>query len=128
MTRNNREVERSLKNKFAFTDSSTRSDDHRWVELTLPGLPVIATFFSHARMGINDSLWALIARQLRVRPAYLTGMVECSNSREAYYKQVTESPIPPWDNLLRGAATAKPAPPPEKNNKSKGKGKGKRRK
>lgn len=106
MSRDNREVYRVLKNKFAFEDSPNRSRDHRWVELKLPGMPPIVTFFSHGRQSISDILWSKIARQLRVRAAYLAGMVECTNSREAYYTQVRTDPVPPWDNLLRGATTA----------------------
>ena len=106
MPRDNREVYRLLKSKFAFVDSPNRSRDHRWVELKLLGLPLIVTFFSHGQQSISDALWAKIARQLRVRAPYLAGMVECTNSREAYYDQVRTDPMPPWDELLRGARPA----------------------
>lgn len=108
MSRDNRQVERVLKNKFAFADAPGRARDHRWIELKLPGLPPIATFFSHGRQNISDVLWAKIARQLRVRAPYLAGMVDCTNSRDSYYEQVRTDPMPPWDNLLRGAATRPP--------------------
>ena len=94
----NRDVESILLDKFQFAESTTRSDSHRWVELTLPGLPVIATYFSHARQDIGDNLWGKIARQLRVRKTYLNEMIECTKSREEYYKQVKEAPFPPWEH------------------------------
>jgi hypothetical protein len=126
MPRDNREVENKLLNKFAFAPARTRGDDHRWLELTLPGLPAIVTRFSHTREDIGDPLWRRIAMQLRVRPQYLTGMVSCSNSREAYYKQVSTDPFPPWGHLLRGNAT-QPAEP-IKPSADKKRRKGKRRK
>jgi hypothetical protein len=92
----NRDVEEKLLNKFQFVESPTRSEDHRWVELTLPGLPVIPTYFSHGRQEIDDRLWGKIARQLRVRGKYLREMIDCTKSREDYYKQVTDEPYPPW--------------------------------
>lgn len=92
----NRDVEETLLNKFQFVPSRTRSDDHRWVELTLPGLPVIATYFSHARQEIDDRLLGKIARQLRVRRNYLNEMINCTKSREEYQRQVTDDPYPPW--------------------------------
>jgi hypothetical protein len=67
MAYRNREVEDTLRDKFGFVDASTREDGHRWVELKLPDLPVIATKFSHTREEIRDKLWGIIAKQLRVR-------------------------------------------------------------
>jgi hypothetical protein len=92
----NRDVEAALLNKFQFVDSQTRSDNHRWIELALPGLPVIATHFSHGRQEIDSKLWGKIARQLRVRARYLSEMIDCTKSRDEYYKQVTDEPYPPW--------------------------------
>ena len=92
----NRDVEETLLNKFQFVESATRSDDHRWVELNLPGLPVIATYFSHGRQVIDPKLWGKIARQLRVRSKYLSEMIDCTKSRADYCKQVTDAPYPPW--------------------------------
>lgn len=87
MPRRNRDVENTLLTKFAF-ESSTHSVKHRWVKLQLPGLPVIATFFSHTKEDIGNELWQKIARQLRVNSTYLNGMIDCRNSRADYYKQV----------------------------------------
>ena len=96
MAYRNRDVEETLLNKFQFAESGSRSDDHRWIELTLPGLPVIATYFSHGRQEIDRKLWGKIARQLRVRAPYLNEMIDCTKSQEEYYKQVTDAPYPPW--------------------------------
>ena len=77
----NREVEKVLLNKFGFVEATTREDGHRWLELKLPDLPIIATKFSHKREEIRDGLWGVIAKQLRVRKTYLNGMIDCNNSR-----------------------------------------------
>jgi hypothetical protein len=94
MTYRNRDVEKTLLNKFHFVQSKTHSDDHRWVELTLPDLPVIVTHFSHAKEDIGDTLWKLIARQLRVNTSFLNGMISCTKSRDDYYNQVKTAPMP----------------------------------
>lgn len=104
MARDNREVEKTLLNKFAFT-SVPEKVDHRWLRLKLPDLPPILTMFSHTREDIGDVLWKRIAKQLRVQSRYLSGMIDCSNNREAYYSQIRTDPQPPWEYLMRGTAT-----------------------
>jgi len=102
MTRRNRDVETILLTKFESSESRNRADDHRWVELKLPGVPTIRTFFSHARQDIGDELWKTIASQLKVRAQYLDGMIDCTNSRDDYYEKVRDEPFPPWpDYVLR---------------------------
>jgi len=91
------ELEGSLTGKFGFVPARERSRDHRWYELKLQGLPLIATKVSHCRAEIGTKLAAKIARQLRVRHPYFEGMINCSNSRQDYYQQVRENPYPPWD-------------------------------
>src|SRR5437588_9293808 len=103
MARDNREVEATLLSKFAFARSS-QAANHRWLELTLPGLPAIKTKFSHTREDIGDTLWKMIARQLRVPSNYLNGMVNCTNSRDDYYEKVRIEPNPPWGHLMKGTA------------------------
>ena len=93
----NRDVENVLVDKFGFVAASGHEEGHRWVELKLPGLPVIATKFSHKREDIRDKLWGIIAKQLRVRKSYLNGMIDCNNSREDYYQQVVTDPFPPFN-------------------------------
>jgi|ERR1700733_940843 hypothetical protein len=93
--RSNRDIENKLVTKFQFSPSQ-RAADHRWYELTLPDLPKIATCFSHGKQSIGPDLWKRIAHQLRVRPRYLDGMIDCSNDKEAYYEQVRNNPFPPW--------------------------------
>lgn len=97
MARDNRAVENRLLNKFGFTDSTNRGNKHRWIEITLPGLPVIATYFSHTREDIGPVLWNKIAKQLRVRPSFLNGMIDCTKSKENYEEQVSTAPYPPFD-------------------------------
>lgn len=90
----NRHVEETLLNKFRFVSPKARADDHRWVELKLPNLPVITTHFSHTKEDIGKTLWKLIARQLRVSTSFLNGMISCNKSRDDYYKQVQTAPMP----------------------------------
>jgi hypothetical protein len=105
MVRDNREVEHTLLNKFAFTPATTRGIDHRWVQLALPDLPPIFTKFSHTREDIGPHLWKIIAGQLRVQSNYLNGMIDCTKNREDYYMQVRTAPNPPWNHLMLGTAT-----------------------
>jgi hypothetical protein len=91
------ELEKLLTIKFGFSLAVERSPDHRWYELRLAGIPLIATKVSHSKTEIGATLEAKIARQLRVRHPYFRGMVDCTNSRQDYYRQVHEEPFPPWD-------------------------------
>ncbi len=90
-------VEERLLNKFGFALADHRSVDHRWYELTLPGIPTISTKFSHGVKELSVTLEGLIAKQLRVRKAYFVEMVECSKSSDEYRQQVSNAPFPPFD-------------------------------
>jgi len=114
MPRDNREVEATLLSKFAFTRSN-KGVDHRWLQLALPGLPAILTKFSHTREDIGDVRWKKIANQLRVQANYLTGMIDCRNSRDDYYKKVRTEPNPPWGHLMRGTAQRPETPSPSRS-------------
>lgn len=78
------DIEDKLQKKFRFVRDPGHKK-HRWWELKLPGLAPIATFFSHSRDEIRPVLESKIARQLGVNAAYLRGMVNCTNTCEAYY-------------------------------------------
>ena len=95
-----KEVERKLQDKFGFSTAEGHSSDHHWFELLLPGLPAILTKVSHNRKEIRAKLEGKIARQLRVRAGYFQGMIDCTNTREDYYRQVREDPYPPFDVLF----------------------------
>jgi len=92
-----KEVERKLQDKFAFSPAKGHSVDHHWFELQLPGLPPILTKVSHSRKEIGLKLEGMIARELRVRTTYLRGMINCTKTREEYYRQVRDDPYPPFD-------------------------------
>lgn len=109
MGRDNREVEKTLLSKFAFTRAASKSVDHRWLQLALPGLPIILTKFSHTREDIGDGLWKKIASQVHVQANYLSGMVDCRNSREDYYEQVRANPQPPWAHLTQRTSSVSAA-------------------
>lgn len=116
MPRDNREVERTLIRKFAFTRADRRADDHRWLQLKLDGLPAVFTKLSHTREDISDRIWGLIAQQLKVRTPYLNGMVDCTNGREAYYTLLRMAPFPPWPNFT--PQTTKKAAPAKKGRRT----------
>ncbi len=97
------EAERQLSKKFGFEKATGRSKDHHWYTLKLDGLPAITTKFSHGQRGsLSASIQAKIARQLRVPNEFFVGMIACTNSKTAYETRVRETPVPPWDVLLRG--------------------------
>lgn len=92
-----RDLERLLQGKYDFVPAEEHSSDHRWYELRLPGLPPILTKISHSRREISDSLLSKISRQLRVRNQFFREMVDCTKTREDYFRQVREDPFPPFD-------------------------------
>ncbi len=112
MPRDNREVERTLINRFRFERADRKADDQRWLQLKLENLPAIFTKFSHTREDISDAIWGKIALQLKVRTPYLNGMIDCSNSRGDYYEKVRTDPFPPWPIFTHTA-------PKQKNKKEK---------
>lgn len=91
------EIENALQGKFHFSPSTSHSSNHRWYELSLPGLPLIVTKVSHGKKQIGRKLESMIARQLRVRTSFLREMINCTKDREDYYSRVTEDPFPPWN-------------------------------
>ncbi len=92
-----RNLEALLQKKFGFSQAKTRSIDHRWYELRIPGLPVILTKVSHGASEISGGLESMIARQLRVRRPFFLEMVGCTKDADAYRTQVQEDPYPPFD-------------------------------
>jgi len=97
MPRKPHEIESLLQGKFGFSLSTGHSSDHRWYELSIPGLPIIATYVSHSKKEICRNLESKIARQLRVRKPFFRGMMDCTQGREDYYRQVQEDPFPPFN-------------------------------
>ncbi len=92
-----RHLESLLQKKFGFSFAKTRSTDHRWYELHIPGLPVIVTKVSHGTSELSSSLESMIARQLRVRRPFFLEMIGCTKSADDYCKQVQEDPYPPFN-------------------------------
>lgn len=92
-----RNLETLLQKKFGFSPAKTRSADHRWYELHIPGLPVIVTKVSHGASEISGGLESMIARQLRVRRPFFLEMVGCTKDADTYRAQVQEDPYPPFD-------------------------------
>jgi hypothetical protein len=91
-----RDFEALLQTKFGFVPAD-KAADHRWYELKLADLPPIFTKASHGKQEIRSQLENLIAKQLHVRVAFFRGMMNCTKSREDYYAQVRQDPIPPWE-------------------------------
>jgi len=93
-----RDFENVLQSKFGFNPSETRGKDHRWYELQVPGLPIIATKVSHGMRELSDNLEGLIAKQLRVRLNFFHKMFDCSKSSDDYRARVTEDPYSPFNH------------------------------
>jgi hypothetical protein len=92
-----KDLERLLQSKFGFEEAKSHSDDHQWLVLRLEGLPDIMTKLSHSKREVNKKIEGMIARQLRVSKPFFNEMFRCNRDREAYYTQVREDPIPPWN-------------------------------
>lgn len=90
------EIESVLQAKYCFTRSRHHESGHKWYELKLPGLPVIATYISRNDNEVGPRLLAQMARQLRVRKPFFEEMIGCTQSREAYYQKVQDDPYPPF--------------------------------
>lgn len=92
-----KDVKSALVNKLGFVPSESRSDDHLWFELKLPGLPTIATKLSHSRSDIGRNLEGKMARQCRVRKKHFRAAVVCTLSADEYRALVRTDPYPSWD-------------------------------
>ena len=92
-----KDLESKLVHKFGFTRAKSRSEDHRWYQISIPGCPLIATKISHGAGELSPKLEGMIARQLRVKTPFLREMVDCTKSAEEYEHQVQIDPNPPFD-------------------------------
>ncbi|HQY90532.1 hypothetical protein [Caldilinea sp.] len=90
-----KKLEQTLIGKLGFSPAPARSPDHKWYQLEIPGSPIIATKISHGEKEISAKLEGMIARQLRVKRAFLIELVSCTKSSEEYRDQVTANPYPP---------------------------------
>lgn len=84
-----RVLKASLQGKFGFA-ALDRGEKHDWLQLLLPNIRPVTVMFSKGEKEIGDKLLGMICRQLRVARPYLNGMVECSNSSEAYRKKLVD--------------------------------------
>jgi hypothetical protein len=90
-------LQKLLTAKFGFVQAKSRSDDHRYFELCLVGLPPIRTKVSHSKTEIGSALEAKIARQLRVHKKFYVEMMGCTRSQADYYGQIRNDPYPPFE-------------------------------
>ena len=87
-----RDVKKSLREKFGFAPfTKGRDPDHEWLAVSAPGAARVAVMFSRGDTELGDPLLARICKQLKVTRPYLNGMIECSNSREAYVQKLAEA-------------------------------------
>ena len=94
-------VEDRLRRKFGFEEARNRGKKHKYYVLQISDdLPLIETFFSHDGKEIREALEGRIRRELRVRKDFFYGMMECTKSREDYYRQIREAPYPPFEDYL----------------------------
>lgn len=96
-----KEIENQLVNKFHFEIADNRGEDHRYYVLQIDDtMPLIQTHFSHNNKEIRDKLEHEILHQLHVRKPFFYEMMNCTKSREEYYRQVKEAPFPPFPDWL----------------------------
>jgi hypothetical protein len=92
-----KQLEQTLTQKLGFRLAPSRSIDHKWYQLEIPGCPIIVTKLSHGEKEISTKLIGMIARQLRVKQTFLLELVVCTKSAEEYQHQVATDPYPPFD-------------------------------
>ena len=90
-----KKLEQTLTGKLGFSLAPTRSSDHKWYQIEIPGCPIIATKISHGESEVSGKLEGMIARQLRVRRSFLNELVSCTKSAEEYREKVVTDPYPP---------------------------------
>jgi len=85
------DIAERLSSKFHFTVK--RKTAHVFYELRLDGLPPVRTHVSHRHsvQDVGNQLLAAMARELRVPPAFLRGMLDCTVDCDAYYAKLRES-------------------------------------
>ena len=92
-----KQLEQTLTGKLGFRPASSRSIDHKWYQLEIPGCPNIVTKLSHGEKEHSPKLGGMNARKMRVKQAFLLELVTCTKSIEEYQRQVTTDPYPPFD-------------------------------
>lgn len=93
MTFKKKDIESKLVRKFAFRE--VRKTGHTFYTLHLEGLPKLRTHASgrHSRRtSVGRPLESEIAAQVGVRVPFFRGMIDCSRSREDYYKELQDHP------------------------------------
>ncbi len=86
-----RAVKDSLKTKFGFAPTTKgRDPDHEWLAVDVPGAGQVKVMFSRNDKDLGDRLLALICKQLRVSRPVLNRMIDCTVSREAYFRKLAE--------------------------------------
>jgi hypothetical protein len=94
-------LEQILCSKLGFTKrGSKRSRDHHNFILEIQGLPLIQTKLSHSKKDIQSGIQSKIARQMRVRPNFLTEIIKCTRDQAAYINQVRTDPYPPFSVVV----------------------------
>ncbi len=100
MPRKPKEIEDIITGKLGFSPAPSHSDDHRWYQLQIPGLPLITTKLSHSKKEVRAKLEGKIARQLRIRGPFYELVMTCKRDGQQYRQQVSDDPHPPFSVLL----------------------------
>ncbi len=82
-------LRKCLLKKFEFTKSKKKK--HRSVSLIINGKKVASTLFSGSHHTLDDSILALIAKELWVKLAFLKEMYGCTKSRDNYIEHLRKS-------------------------------------
>jgi hypothetical protein len=74
---------KNLKKK-GFVDSTTKSDDHKYLEFTYNGKHVLHTKLSHNKKDIDDYLIRQMSTQCKLSKSEFLDLVNCPLSKEGF--------------------------------------------
>ncbi|GAB3644302.1 type II toxin-antitoxin system HicA family toxin [Spirosoma arcticum] len=80
---------KNLKKK-GFEDSSSRSDDHKYLEFRHNGKVVLYTKISHGEKELGDSLIGQMKRQCKLEKSDFMDLANCPLSLEDYTAKLKE--------------------------------------
>jgi hypothetical protein len=80
---------KNLKKK-GFSDSVTKSDDHRYLELFYKNKLVLYTKISHGAKDIGDALIKAMSFQCKLSKSELMDLANCPLSKKQFFKILEE--------------------------------------
>ncbi len=79
--------------KKGFEDASSKSDDHKWLELFHKGMLVLHTKISHGEKDLGDFLIKQMSSQCKLTKSDFMDLANCPLSKEKYFKILEDNGI-----------------------------------